>query len=58
MRRYLVFRGEVCYPGGGWHDYFGDADTIEEATAMMGAPHEWAWAHIVDTETTKIEASE
>lgn len=31
MKRFLVFTFDDCYPGGGWNDYRGDFDTIEEA---------------------------
>ena len=49
MKRYLLFRGDQWYPLGGWDDFFGSYDTIEEAKAAGRAcSHDW-W-HIVDVE--------
>ncbi len=31
MKRYLVFCYEQYYPGGGWCDFQGSYDTLEEA---------------------------
>lgn len=31
MKRYLVFAYECYYPNGGWNDFKGSYDTLEEA---------------------------
>lgn len=57
MKRYLLFCGDKYYPYGGWDDFRGAFDTLEEAReaavptrTIYGDPsHDW-W-HIVDTET-------
>ena len=57
VKRYLLFYGEAYYPIGGWNDYKGSFDTIEEAKALM-EKSEWKpdWYDIVDTETSeKVE---
>lgn len=56
MKRYLLFAGEAYYPSGGWSDYEGSFDTVEEAILKQeqlknrGQP----WYHIVDIETEKV----
>lgn len=50
MKRYLLFSGEDYYPNGGWYDYQGIFDTIQEAKNG----HTQGWAHIVDTETNCV----
>lgn len=50
MKRYLLFAGNYFYPLGGWNDFVGDYDTIEEA--LQYAVKEW-W-HIVDSHTKSI----
>jgi len=60
VKRYLVFAGATYYPGGGWCDYCGDADTLEKARALAKKPTSWAtdWHQIVDTTTGKeVEGS-
>lgn len=59
IKRFLLFGGCVYYPGGGWGDFLGSFDTIEQARAHEQA-HErpsyqgdWWW-HIVDL-TTGVE---
>lgn len=60
MKRFLVFAGDAYYPSGGWKDFKGDHDTIEQARTFCDQPEEWgaddfkygstcAWVHIVDT---------
>lgn len=48
MKRYLLFAGYGYYPSGGWDDWIGDFDTVEEAQA---AERRGDWYHIIDTET-------
>ena len=31
MKRYLLFSGDEFYPCGGWNDFQGEYDTVEEA---------------------------
>ncbi len=51
----LIFTGEVYYPGGGWNDYQGTADTIEAARAVvesvLGSDE---WYQIVDGGSLKV----
>jgi hypothetical protein len=55
MNRYLLFTGYNCYPNGGWEDFQGDYDTIEEAEARVERDklsyqkHEWM--QIIDSHT-------
>jgi hypothetical protein len=49
MKKYLLFLGDCYYPGGGWNDFKGSFDTIEEAWAAV--PPDTDWWHIVDSET-------
>lgn len=53
IKRYVVFAGEHYYPSGGWGDYRGSFDTLEEAQALIGTlgPSTYDWAHVVDLET-------
>lgn len=55
MKRFLTFRGQNYYPGGGWSDFAGDADSLEEAIKIAKRPHaqNWAidWWHVIDSET-------
>ena len=63
MKRYLVFRGSVYYPRGGWEDFAGWADTFEEAETLIKSlrqdwekdePGRFDWYHVVDTTLWKI----
>lgn len=53
-RRYLLFSGSIDYREGGWYDFVGSYDSVEEAlttlhkTVPLGLR---GWWHIVDTET-------
>ena len=48
MKRFLIFAGDLHYPTGGWYDFEGDFDTLEDAkTALLNINCDW-W-HIVDT---------
>lgn len=49
MKRYLVFHGDVYYASGGWDDFIGSFDVLDEAIAA--APRsDFTWWHVVDTE--------
>ena len=45
MKPYLLFCGDTYYPLGGWEDFKGSFDTLEDARAAMPI-HEYSWAHI------------
>lgn len=51
MKRYIVFAGSDYYPGGGWGDFRGDFDTLEEARALIKTLLDYDWQQIVDTFT-------
>jgi hypothetical protein len=48
MKRYAVFTFENYYPGGGWNDFQGAYDSVEEADAVRGV------TQIVDLETGEV----
>jgi hypothetical protein len=50
MKRFIVFAGEGCYPGGGWHDYQGSFDTQKEAISHLATIDlDWGmWVDIQD----------
>jgi hypothetical protein len=47
MKRYLLFAGDNFYPEGGWNDYCGSFDTIDEAIDYLNG-NVVDWWHIVD----------
>lgn len=53
MKRYLLFSGDDYYPCGGWDDFEGDFDTLEESLKLT-KKHSDDWCHVVDTVTMKI----
>lgn len=47
---YLLFEGEDYYPSGGWHDFKGHFETIEQAKTWLEENYSCPcdqWAHIV-----------
>lgn len=38
MKRYLLFQYPDYYPGGGWQDFTGSFDSVEEARQVVLAP--------------------
>lgn len=38
LRRYALFAFEQYYPGGGWEDFKGSFDTLDEAREAMTRP--------------------
>ena len=56
MKRFLLFAGEEYYPSGGWYDFRGAFDTVEEAKLavfkLRGCENGY-WSQIIDTETMK-----
>lgn len=55
LKRYLVFSFETYYPRGGWRDFHGSFDTLEEAKASSPKGDH---AHIVDTLTGGVVAQD
>ncbi len=53
MKRYLLFDGAIYYPFGGWSDFQGEFDTVDEAM-QHSLPDEYTWAHVVDTQLKQI----
>jgi len=54
MKRFLIFAFAYYYPSGGWGDFYGDTETLEEAKlAVDGMTDASGGAHVVDTETWK-----
>jgi hypothetical protein len=59
MKRYFLFGGEIHYPRGGWRDFVGSYDSMEEAMARarstdergVGLSHCNFWWHIIDSTT-------
>lgn len=55
MKRYLLFAGLKYYPYGGWEDYKGEFDSIDEAEKYVQKHFEDCnWFHIVDIETKTV----
>jgi hypothetical protein len=52
MKRYLLFGFDGYHPAGGWRDYFGEYETLEEAKNAAQARKELY--DIVDTSTGSI----
>lgn len=50
MKRYLLFAGDNYYPSGGWSDFIGSFDTVEQALARQ-CDIRRDWYHVVDTST-------
>lgn len=54
MKRFLLFVGQAYYPHGGFNDFFGSFDTLEEAVQNAQEPSKYGychdWAHIIDSE--------
>lgn len=52
---FLVFTGEEYYPGGGWSDFQGTAETVDAARAIVEAVMgNDDWYQIVDGGSLKI----
>jgi hypothetical protein len=56
MKRFLVFAGSQKSPRGGWLDFKGSFDTLEDVLKastngdLGGLPDWWKWMHTHDTE--------
>lgn len=55
-KRYLVFAGYNYYPIGGWEDFYGAFETVEEAKDALLKEKSYyrEWWHIVDLEINQI----
>ena len=51
MKRYLLFRGDIYYPAGGWDDFKGSFDTLVEAAEEATKDSSFDWWHVVDSHT-------
>ena len=49
MKRYLLFFGEKYYPSGGWKDFGGGYDSVNDAITAY-AQLDGDWAHVIDTQ--------
>jgi len=50
LKRYLVFAYDNYYPAGGWGDFMGSFDTIEEAITKL-EKHYYDNCDVIDTTT-------
>ena len=53
MKRYLLFAYDEYYPSGGWYDFRGSFDSIEEAKKFCDRVNR-DWAEIVDSQEGKV----
>ena len=53
MKQFLVFAMDTCYPCGGWYDFVGAYDTLDEACQALRATS-WDFGHVVNTKTMTI----
>jgi len=51
MKRYMLFCGYYYYPGGGWEDFVGCYDTIDDAKTAAHKDRSAEWVQIVDSTT-------
>jgi hypothetical protein len=52
---FYVFTGEEYYPGGGWEDFQGTAESLEAAHSVVEAVHgNDSWYQIVDASALKM----
>ena len=66
MKKYLVFGGDYYYPSGGWEDFQGGFDSLDDAILSITKGKKNAckhkgfksclqeWNHIVNSETGEI----
>lgn len=48
MKRFLLFKGDDYYPQGGFDDFVGSYDTVDEAMDAH-KPESCQWAHVADS---------
>lgn len=52
LKRFITFSNDTYYPGGGWSDFRGSYDTLEEAMARKEElDKEYDYAEVIDTQT-------
>ncbi len=61
MKRYLTFVGDSYYADGGWLDFKGSRDAVDDASALAAAAIiaddlSLPWWHVVDSRTGEIVA--
>lgn len=58
IKRYALFHGDNYYAGGGWYDFVGVFDSVDEAKAGLDPDNtespSGGWAHIVDLLTMEM----
>lgn len=55
MKRFLLFAYDSHYPAGGWGDFMGSFDTLDEARAAYSKPERRPdWCQVVDGQTGEI----
>lgn len=55
-KRFLAFGGYNYYPGGGWEDFAGSFDTLDEAVtaAKEAADKDYGWWNVADAATGRV----
>lgn len=55
IKRFLVFAGDVNCPQGGWHDFKGSFDSVEDArAAVVPFSGDGFWYEIIDSENREF----
>ncbi len=54
MKRFVVFKFDQYYPSGGWNDFTGSFDTVEEARASIVERSHFDHAQILDSQEFKV----
>jgi hypothetical protein len=55
MKRYLLFTYQIYYPSGGWNDFKGSFDDIEEARGVWtNDPYRDDRCQVIDRDTGQI----
>ena len=52
--RFIAFAGDDYYPQGGWNDFLGGFDSIQDAVEELARMQSVDWWHVVDVSTGKI----
>lgn len=57
MDKYILFMGDIYYPSGGWEDFSGYFETMEDAIKFIESKDPGClWAHIVYQDKIILEA--
>ena len=54
MKKYAAFAYPQYYPSGGWGDFIGFVDSVEEGQALIGKDAYLDYLDLVSTETWKL----